>query len=193
MGARRPSGGAAALALAALCGTACTTIEGHFQRLPSEQALRAVEPGVTTRSEVLRLLGPPEEMRRPAVFIERAPTTAPQRRRILEGGDLLKLQAGARRIRVTEKLVDYILVLAETTRESSEFALPVSTRGVQGLYRASQALAMCEGRDYVVPDDVQRLAVPVLGHRVVLKRGAGGLDETRDAIRRILASTPVPL
>lgn len=72
----------------ALFGVGCTTIEGHFQRLPSEAALRSIEPGVTTRWEVLKRLGPPEEMRRPAVFIERAPTTAPQRRRILEAGDL---------------------------------------------------------------------------------------------------------
>jgi hypothetical protein len=82
------SGRAAAVVLAALLGAGCTTIEGHFQHLPSEEALRSIEPGVTTRSEVLRRLGPPEELRRPAVFIERAPTTAPQRRKILEAGEL---------------------------------------------------------------------------------------------------------
>jgi len=82
------SHGAVALVLAALLGAGCTTIEGRFQHLPSEEALRSIEPGVTTRSEVLRRLGPPEELRRPAVFIERAPTTAPQRRKILEAGDL---------------------------------------------------------------------------------------------------------
>ncbi len=79
------------------------------------------------------------------------------------------------------------------TRKSSEFALPVSTRGVQSLYRATQALALCEGRHYAVPDDVQRLAVPVLGHRVMLRRGSGDTEESRAAIRRILASTPVPV
>ncbi len=112
---------------------------------------------------------------------------------VLAAEDLPALQARAKQIRVTEKLVDYILALAETTRGSAEFSLPVSTRGVQSLYRATQALALCEGRDYAVPDDVQRLAVPVLGHRVMLKRGSGGMEETREAIRRILASTPVPL
>ncbi len=64
---------------------------------------------------------------------------------------------------------------------------------MENLYRATQALAFCEGRSYAVPDDVQRLVEPVLGHRVVLKRGDGDLDETRGAIRRVLASTPVPL
>ncbi len=112
---------------------------------------------------------------------------------VLTAEDLPGLQARAKQIQVAEKLVDYILLLAETTRKSNEFALPVSTRGVQSLYRATQALALCEGRDYAVPDDVQRLAVPVLGHRVMLKRGSGGIEEAREAIQRILASTPVPL
>ncbi len=107
--------------------------------------------------------------------------------------DLATIQAQAKQVRVTEKLVDYLLEIAETTRRSKEFALPVSTRGVQHLYRATQALALCEGRDYAVPDDVQRLAVPVLGHRVILKRGSGDVEQSRAAIRRILASTPVPL
>ncbi|MEM1202486.1 MAG: MoxR family ATPase [Acidobacteriota bacterium] len=107
--------------------------------------------------------------------------------------ELVTLQGHARQVTVAEKLVDYILSLAQATRESNEFSLPVSTRGVQGLYRATQALALCEGRDYAVPDDVQRLAVPVLGHRVSLRRGQGDLEGSRAAIRSILASTPVPL
>jgi len=112
---------------------------------------------------------------------------------VFSAGDLAALQQRAKQVQVAEKLVDFMLTLAETTRQSSEFILPVSTRGVQGLYRATQALALCEGREYAVPDDVQRLALPVLGHRVMLKGGSGGMDEARDAIRRILASTPVPL
>ena len=111
----------------------------------------------------------------------------------LEEGQLLALQGRTREVKVTEKLVDYILDLAEATRSSPEFALPVSTRGVENLYRASQALAFCEGRDFAIPDDVQRLAPPVLGHRVVLRRGDTSLEETRAAISRVLASVPVPL
>ncbi len=112
---------------------------------------------------------------------------------VLESGQLLALQARTREVKVAEKLVDYMLDLAAATRESSEFALPVSTRGVENLFRAAQALAFCEGRDYAVPDDVQRLAVAVLGHRVVLRRGTGALEETQDAIRRVLSSVAVPL
>jgi MoxR-like ATPase len=112
---------------------------------------------------------------------------------VLESGELLALQESTKAIRIAEKLVDYMLDLAESTRKSSEFVLPVSTRGAENLYRATQALAFCEGRDYAIPDDVQRLAVPVLGHRVVVKRRDGGLEETQRAIRQVLASTPVPL
>ncbi len=111
----------------------------------------------------------------------------------IAGPDLLDLQARSREVVVAEKLVDYILSLAEATRSSREFSLPISTRGVEHLYRATQALAFCEGREYAIPDDVQRLAVPVLAHRVTLKRGRSGLEETRAAIRLILAATPVPL
>ncbi len=112
---------------------------------------------------------------------------------VLGKGDLRALQKTARETRVAEKLVDYMLSLAEATRTDSAFALPVSTRGVQGLYRATQALALTEGRDFATPDDVQQLAVAVFAHRVVLRRGGGNLDEARAAVRRVLAATPIPL
>jgi MoxR-like ATPase len=112
---------------------------------------------------------------------------------VVDGEEILALQRRTKEVKVAEKLVDYVLALAAATREGGEFALPISTRGVQNLYRATQALAFCEGRDYAIPDDVQRLAVPVLGHRVMLRRGDGGLAETQDAIRRVVASTPVPI
>jgi MoxR-like ATPase len=111
----------------------------------------------------------------------------------LDAPTLRQLQQAARRVTVSEKLVDYMLDLAETTRSGGEFAMAISTRGIQGLHRACQALALTEGRDYAIPDDVQRLAVPVLGHRVLLKRGTGALAETQEAIRRLVSSTAVPV
>ena len=112
---------------------------------------------------------------------------------VLSRDDLLSLQEQARQVLVVDKLADYILNLADATRASGEFLLGVSTRGTQGLYRAAQALALTEGRSFVVPDDVQRLAAPVLAHRVVLKRGTTDLATTRQAIERLVASMPVPL
>jgi len=104
--------------------------------------------------------------------------------------ELLALQTQAQRVLVAEKLADYMLSIAEATRRSGEFLLGVSTRGAQSLYRAVQALALAEGRDYAVPDDVQRLAVPVLSHRVALKRGGVDLESTRRAIERVIAAMP---
>jgi len=106
--------------------------------------------------------------------------------------ELLELQMGARAVKVAEKLVGYVLELANATRQSSEFLLGVSTRGAQALYRAAQAMALCEGRDYALPDDVQRLAGSVLCHRVILRRG-GDFQSARAAIQRVVESTPVPL
>jgi MoxR-like ATPase len=114
-------------------------------------------------------------------------------RPVIGRDELLALQARAREVKVAEKLADYILALAEVTRSGGDFLLGVSTRGAQSLYRATQALALAEGRGYAIPDDVQRLAVPVLAHRVVLKRGSGDLDASRRAIERAVRSVPVPV
>lgn len=112
---------------------------------------------------------------------------------VLEAEELRALQRQVSGIRIVDKVADYVLALAERTRQGDEFQLGVSTRGALGLCRAAQAMALAEGRDFVVPDDVQRLAVPVLAHRVVLRRGSSGLDASRRAVEQLVAATPVPV
>lgn len=112
---------------------------------------------------------------------------------VLAADEVRELQRRAAEVRVAPAVADYLLALAERTRRGEEFVLGASTRALLGLRRAAQAFAFAEGRDYVLPDDVQRLAVPVLGHRVVLRRGASGLDAARRAIEQLLAATPVPI
>lgn len=112
---------------------------------------------------------------------------------VLTREDLLEVQQQVRRVRVAEKLADYMLALAEITRSGGDFLLGVSTRGVQSLYRGVQALAFCEGRAYAIPDDVQRLAPAVLAHRVLLKRGVNDFASARRAIEHLVATTAVPL
>jgi MoxR-like ATPase len=112
---------------------------------------------------------------------------------VLSADEVRALQRRAGEVRVAEPVADYVLALAERTRRGDEFQLGVSTRGALGLLRAAQALALTEGRDFVVPDDVQRLAVPVLAHRVVLRRGSSGLDSSRKAVERLLGAVPVPV
>ena len=75
------------LSLAVAAAFGCTTLEINYQRLPAPEALESIQEGITTRSEVLQRLGPPEEFRQPSPF-DRARATSPQRRRILEGGEV---------------------------------------------------------------------------------------------------------
>jgi MoxR-like ATPase len=107
--------------------------------------------------------------------------------------ELVELQKRVEAVKATEKIVDYILTLAEESRTSRDFLLGISTRGVQNLLRAAQAMALCEGRDYVIPDDVQGSAIPVLSHRVVLKGGSATLAAGREAVEALIRRVAVPL
>ena len=91
-----------------------------------------------------------------------------------------------------------MLELVHRTRSHPSLALGISTRGALALHRACQALALVEGRDYVIPDDVVRLALPVMAHRVVLAGGEVGegwsrSEAERAIIREIVDGTAVPL
>ncbi|MBI2215441.1 MAG: MoxR family ATPase [Acidobacteria bacterium] len=114
---------------------------------------------------------------------------------VLSAAELLALQNRVSDIHVSDALLDYLMSLVEATRNDSEIALGVSTRGSLTFYRASQALAMVYGRDFVTPDDVKRLAVPVLAHRVVLHERHvrhGDLTPEARVIERLVSQTPVP-
>ena len=116
--------------------------------------------------------------------------------------DVLWLQDEAERVRVEESVLDYLMALVAATRHSPFLALGVSPRGSLALLRAAKAHALADGRDYLVPDDVKRLAVPALAHRVLVRtRAAGGGDAARtdpavhDAeilIGAIVREIPVP-
>ena len=115
-------------------------------------------------------------------------------RPVLSDQELAGLQSRVGEIHVDTKLADYILSIAHLTREDSEFVLGVSTRGVQGLFRATQAAALCAGREFAVPDDVQQVVIPVLAHRITLRQGhGGGIKAARQAIDRVVAQVPVPV
>ena len=85
----------------------------------------------------------------------------------LSASDVLALQASTREVTVADELADYVLAIAAETRRVESLLAGVSPRGSLSLYRAAQAKALTEGRDYVVPDDVKGLAVPVLAHRIL--------------------------
>src|SRR5436190_2232768 len=100
--------------------------------------------------------------------------------------DVLRLQEAVHRVTVDESIVDYMLAIVERTRTHESLALGVSPRGSQALFRAAQALAMAEGRDYVIPDDVKRLASPLFAHRVVINTRTTLVQRRTDAAERII-------
>ena len=89
-------------------------------------------------------------------------------------------------------------LVVTATRESETLDLGVSPRGTLALFRAAQALAVTEGRDYCVPDDVKRLIIPVFAHRLVVNsRFSSSLhrrsDEAEEVLREIMKTVSVPL
>lgn len=113
---------------------------------------------------------------------------------VLHATDIMKLQERVREVKVADAIADYVLDISEATRQRPEIVLGASTRAAIGLYRAAQSSALLDDRDYVVPDDVKALAVPVLAHRLIAKAaGIGAVTEaTADAVREILATVKVP-
>jgi MoxR-like ATPase len=113
---------------------------------------------------------------------------------VLCAEQVVALQHQVRQVRVEETLADYLLDLIAATRYHPDIYLGGSTRAALALYRAAQGLAMIEGRDYTVPDDIKRLAVPVLAHRILLRtpRQDSSGDATEEIVRDILAQTAIP-
>ncbi|HYU26376.1 MAG TPA: AAA family ATPase, partial [Thermoanaerobaculia bacterium] len=114
---------------------------------------------------------------------------------VLDAVEVRELQEQVGAIHMNEALIDYLMAIVHTTRTHDEVALGVSTRGALTYFKACQALAMVSGRDFVVPDDVKRLAVPVLSHRILMKeRRALRGDATAEArfVARVVNEVPVP-
>jgi MoxR-like ATPase len=113
-------------------------------------------------------------------------TPAETMRSVLSGDELVALQDAVARVTVDDALVDYMLAVVERTRSHESLAMGVSPRGAQALYRATQALAAVEGRDYATPDDVKRLALPVFAHRVVVNSRVALAPRSTEAAERVL-------
>ncbi|HEV7224426.1 MAG TPA: MoxR family ATPase [Pirellulales bacterium] len=113
---------------------------------------------------------------------------------VIDCAQVLALQQAVRQVTVDESIYEYLLDIVEATRNSAELHVGVSTRGALCLYRAAQSLALIEGRDYVVPDDVKRLASPVLAHRVITKGYLHGSQRgaIEALIQRFVDDLPVP-
>src|ERR1043165_4693253 len=119
-------------------------------------------------------------------------------RPVMSGEEVVELQRAVQHVSVDDALVDYLMRIVAATRESETLDLGVSPRGTLALFRAAQAFALTEGRDYCLPDDVKRLVLPVFAHRrVVTSRCSSSLprrsEEAEEVLREIMKTVSVPL
>lgn len=113
---------------------------------------------------------------------------------VIYGEQIPELQKQVRRIYVLENVRQYILNIVHATREHPAFSLGASPRGSLGLFRTAQAYAAIHGRDYVIPDDVKRLAVACLAHRTVMNPEYALSGETAAGVMsELLKQVEVPI
>ena len=113
---------------------------------------------------------------------------------VTNADEVLQLQKQVQAVTVDTSLAEYMLELSVRTRSHNELTLGVSTRGTLTLYRAAQAVAFCEGRNYVIPDDIKQIVIPVLAHRIVC-RGLlkeGHRQRASQVLKTLLDSVSVP-
>ncbi len=108
-------------------------------------------------------------------------------RAVLRAADVLALQEAADRVHLSAELADYIVEIARETRRSPHLSLGVSPRGQLAWRNAARAAALADGRDYVLPDDLKSLALPVLAHRVVAASPAEAMGAARRDVERVLS------
>ena len=137
---------------------------------------------------------PPRDQEREILISHRAGEPVEHLAPAITPLEVVAIRNLARKVTVDPSLAEYLLDLVHATRSDPEVQLGVSTRGALSLYRGAQALALLDGRDYVIPDDIKRLVIPVFGHRIVL-RGLmrEGARETAEAVLRgLMSRIPVP-
>ncbi len=133
--------------------------------------------------------GERELLDRRAGRVEQAPSIQP----IIDGEQVPELQRAAENVSVDERLRDYTVDLGRATREDHRVEVGVSPRGIQRLFEASRAVAILQGRDFVVPDDIKWVVEPVFSHRLVLTADAGvrGVERS-EIVADVLDSVAVP-
>ena len=94
---------------------------------------------------------------------------------------------------VSEPVRRYMVELVDASRTAADVALGVSPRGLLALLRACQALALIRGRDFVTPDDVKELAVPVLAHRIILSGMYGRSVKSEELVKEALSQITAPV
>ena len=158
--------------------------EGTFP-LPEAQLdrfLMRITLGHPTKEQEIQILDA-QQYRHPIESIEQ----------VVSVEELLQAQSDVHAIYVDELVKNYIVALVHATRIYPDVYLGASPRGSLGLYRCGQAWAALQGRDYVMPDDIKILAVPVLAHRMIISPSARIRNvDTRTVVENIVSAEPVP-
>ena len=140
-------------------------------------------PGIEDEKRILR----DRERENPLEFIEP----------ILSQNDVVEIQDAVTKVRFDEALVDYLLQIVDATRKTDAFEIGISPRGSLALFRSAQALALIEGRNYCIADDVKNLVLPVFAHRVIVSSRSSGLKnrtrEAEESLKNILQTVAVPI
>ncbi len=118
-------------------------------------------------------------------------------RPVLNAADVVAMQNEVTRVRVDDALAEYALAIVRKTRNSEHLALGVSPRGSQMLYRAAQAMAFMDGRNFATPEDFKRLAVLCFSHRVVVNARYSSMlkksQQAEEILREIVEKIAVPV
>ena len=116
---------------------------------------------------------------------------------VLSPPDIAELREAAANVRMDDALLDYLLQIVEMTRSADDLELGISPRGTLALFRSAQAMALIEGRDYCIADDIKRLVLPCFAHRVIVNSRTSGLRgrgrEAEHALQEILRNAAVPI
>jgi len=116
---------------------------------------------------------------------------------ILSADDIIAMQNAVETVRLDESLDDYIVRLAEASRQHPDIEVGISTRGAIALRKCSQGRAYLEGRDYCTPDDIKSMVVPALAHRITLahtyQNGTSSVGLGSDVVRSLLDTVAVPV
>ncbi|MFO0820164.1 MAG: MoxR family ATPase [Pirellulales bacterium] len=184
------------------------SVDGHTYRLPTPFLVIATQnpfefegtyalPESQLDRFLLRIsMGyPSREDERRVLSSHRRGQPVEELQAVLTPEQVVQLQNAVREVTVDDSLSDYLLDIVAATRSCDELSVGVSTRGALSLYRASQAAALLAGRNFVIPDDIKQLAVPVLSHRVIARSYSQGQQRaTVEAlIRRLLSGIRVPV
>jgi len=149
-------------------------MDRFFMRLSMGYPDAAEEIGILERTE---LHNPINNITEPAITID----------------EVIAMQEEVKNIRVTDQVKEYIVKLVSSTREDRNTTLGISPRGSIALYKAAKAFAYIYDREYVTPDDVKNVAVPVLAHRIILSpQGKTAFSSTDEYIANLLRTCDVP-